>query len=441
MPLSTLYGSWFQLQLPSASVATSYNLLSRPDLTLNGWSLFGSNNGSAWALLDSKTNTAIPSWSVFSTFSITSPASYLYYRVAFTSTTGAGSVGLQGFSVTVGGTAYPPPMSSSSENGYTTTNSTGWAENGGPRTNWYFLTVNTLTNYVGGLTFMGSDYNNAGAYSGSNNTAYGASVPLAPTLLSWSDNYNGSVKVNFTAPDDQGAAITNYQYSLNGGSFDAFSPAQTASPLIVSGLSQRTPYSLVVKAVNSEGAGASSNTLTFRYLCFLEGTKLLCYDPVLEQEIYRPIESLNKGDLVKTLTNGYKPIDTIGSSKIYNPDNNMRSKYRLYQCTQKNYSELFEDLVITGCHSILVPDISEKQREQLMEEQGKIYVTEKNYRLIACVDERAQPYEKEGLFNIWHLALEHPNYTFNYGVYANGLLVETSSVRMMREMSGMDLKL
>jgi hypothetical protein len=100
---------------------------------------------------------------------------------------------------------------------------------------------------------------------------------------------------------------------------------------------------------------------------------------------------------------------------------------------------LTEDLVITGCHSILVKDITDEERATLIDIQEKIYVTEKHYRLIAAANKKAVPYEQEGVFNIWHIALEHPQYTFNYGVYANGLLVETSSMRMMREMSGMNL--
>jgi len=59
--------------------------------------------------------------------------------------------------------------------------------------------------------------------------------------------------------------------------------------------------------------------------------------------------------------------------------------------------------------------------------------------LIACLDGRAEPYTEEGLHTIWHLALEHDDYYMNYGCYASGLLVETTSKRMMKELSGMEL--
>lgn len=283
--------------------------------------------------------------------------------------------------------------------------------------------------------------NSVGAGIASSSVEYTASgLPAAPTSISWTDVYNGDISVSFTPGSDEGSSILNYEYSLNGGStFTTLSPAQTSSPIIISGLTNRTNYSLVLRANNTNGAGASSSPIALYYMCFLEGSKILCYDSVAQQEVERPVETLRKGDLVKTTMDGYKAIDTIGTSKIYNPGNSMRSKNRLYRLTKEKYPELKEDLVITGCHAVLVSDLSEQERRDLLDIQGKVYVTEDYYRLIACCDKRAVPYEKEGLFNIWHFALENNDYYFNYGVYANGLKVETASKRMMKEMSGMDL--
>jgi len=174
-------------------------------------------------------------------------------------------------------------------------------------------------------------------------------------------------------------------------------------------------------------------------MCFKEGTKILCLDPVDNTEKYIPIEDLRNGVLVKTRSSGYQPICMIGSSTIYNPCDISRGKNRLYRCSKDKYPDLTEDLIITGCHSILVYTITDEQREDLEELMGKIYVTENRYRLMACVDERAEPYDQEGLYTIWHFALEHEHIRANYGVYANGLLVESSSKRMMSEYSGMKL--
>lgn len=262
----------------------------------------------------------------------------------------------------------------------------------------------------------------------------------APTNLTWEDTLNGTIRVDFTEGSDNGSAIFNYQYSLDGGSsFTSFEPYQTGSSVYISGLNNRTNYSIVLRAINLSGVGDSSAALNMYYMCFLEGTNILCFNPETQKEEYCAIETLRKGSLVKTVSDGYKAIDMIGTSKIYNPGNNLRSKNRLYKCSKDNYPELTDDLFITGCHSILVKDITEEERAQLIDMQGKIYITDNHYRLIAAVDTRAEPHAEEGVFNIWHLALENENYYFNYGIYANGLLVETTSLRMMKEFSGMDL--
>lgn len=87
-------------------------------------------------------------------------------------------------------------------------------------------------------------------------------VPDVPTNLSYTTG-DTQVSIAFTAPSDNGAAITNYQYSTNGGSsYQAFSPAQTSSPVTISGLTNGTSYSIKLKAVNLNGAGSASSAVT-----------------------------------------------------------------------------------------------------------------------------------------------------------------------------------
>jgi hypothetical protein len=143
---------------------------------------------------------------------------------------------------------------------------------------------------------------------------------------------------------------------------------------------------------------------------------------------------------VKTALDGYKAVDIIGHSKLHNPSHSLRSQNRLFKCPVSAFPELQKDLIITGCHSILVDNLTDAHREKTMELLNKIYITGNKYRLMACIDERAVPYCNEGVHTIWHLALENTNYYNNYGVYANGeLLVETTSQRYLKELSGMEL--
>jgi hypothetical protein len=170
--------------------------------------------------------------------------------------------------------------------------------------------------------------------------------------------------------------------------------------------------------------------------CFLEGTTILCQIDGVEK--YVPVEELKKDTLVKTSLDGYKPLVLIGKGTIQNPDNNERTENRLYKCSTSKYPQLKEDLYITGCHSILEFPITEKQKEDTIKHLGKLFITDKKYRLMACVDERAEPWNSKGSYTIWHFALEHYDEKMNYGVYVNGgLLVETCSINFLKKKSNM----
>jgi len=170
--------------------------------------------------------------------------------------------------------------------------------------------------------------------------------------------------------------------------------------------------------------------------CFLEGTKVLCQIDGADK--YIPIETITTDTLVKTSLNGYKKIELIAKGNIYNPPTNERIENRLYKCSPNNYPELKYDLYITGDHSILVDSLTVIQKEKTIKQLGKIFVTDKKYRLTAYVDDRAEPWNSKGTYSIWHIALEHTNARMNYGIYVNGgLLVETCCINTLKNKSNM----
>jgi hypothetical protein len=171
--------------------------------------------------------------------------------------------------------------------------------------------------------------------------------------------------------------------------------------------------------------------------CFREGTRILC--DMSGTETYLPIESLKPGMRVKTLQNGYLPIDMIGYTILKNPGHAERIQNRLYKCSTANYPTLTEDLYITGCHSILVDHLTDAQKQATIDQLERIFITDDKYRLMACIDERATPHADDAEYPIWHIALENTEYYQNYGIWANGLLVETCSKRYLKELSGMTL--
>jgi hypothetical protein len=158
-------------------------------------------------------------------------------------------------------------------------------------------------------------------------------------------------------------------------------------------------------------------------VCFKEDSKISCLVNNEEKEI--KIQDVKVGTLVKTLYHGYLPVKVIGKNRINNLGDKSRIKDRLYKLSKNNYSELNEDLYLTGCHAILVNELSDVQIEKIKSDLGRIFITEDKYRLPTYIDERSEPYEKESIFNIYHLALESNESNVNHGIYANGLLVET----------------
>jgi hypothetical protein len=186
---------------------------------------------------------------------------------------------------------------------------------------------------------------------------------------------------------------------------------------------------------------SGNGTSDFYYLypagpCFLEGTTILCEVDGVEK--YVPIEHLTPGTLVKTSLDGYKPVVLVGKGTLLNPGNDDRLESRLYKCSPSKYPQLKEDLYITGGHAILEFPITDKQKEDTIKRVGDVYVTDRKYRLMACVDERAEPWNSEGAYTIWNFALEHSSKTMNYGVYANGgLLVESCSINFLTNKSNM----
>jgi predicted RNA-binding protein with TRAM domain len=86
-----------------------------------------------------------------------------------------------------------------------------------------------------------------------------ATTPGAPTGITITPG-SGQLSVAFTAPSsDGGSAITNYKYSIDGGTnFTAVSPAQTSSPILITSLSNGTSYNVQIKAVNAIGDGTAT---------------------------------------------------------------------------------------------------------------------------------------------------------------------------------------
>jgi hypothetical protein len=236
--------------------------------------------------------------------------------------------------------------------------------------------------------------------------------------------------INVYVNDEVNFRITKITLDTNEVTLDAF-PSFDAS--------FGSSYGMVVSNWKLYTATKTNPTTVYEYQlplpypCFVKGSR------ILTKRGYIAIEKLKPGDFIKTVCSGYKAIHQIGKKEITHPASDTRIKHQLYVCSADVFEEVFADLVITGCHSILVEEwTSEDERQRAIDANGgNVYITDNYYRLPACADLRTRVYEHPGTYTIYHIALENENYYTNYGIYANGLLVESCSQRYLKELSNM----
>lgn len=172
-------------------------------------------------------------------------------------------------------------------------------------------------------------------------------------------------------------------------------------------------------------------------ICFKEDTKILCLKDDKEVEV--KIQDLRTGVLVKTIDKGYLKVTVVAKSILNNPPGSNRVRDKMYKCSKEKYPELTEDLYVTGGHAILVNTLTIKQKEIIKTTFGSLPLTSNKYLLMAYIDERTEPCVEGGDVTIYHFALENDEVCYNYGVYANGLLVETCNTQYIMRKKDMIL--
>lgn len=122
------------------------------------------------------------------------------------------------------------------------------------------VTAGTVSGLTVGQTyiFRAAAINTVGAgpwSSPSDSITVTPSTPAAPTSLSATAQDAGA-SIAFTPGSDRGSAIVDYEYQLDGGSWQ--SAGTTTSPVTITGLTNGTTYSVKIRAVNGNGDGAES---------------------------------------------------------------------------------------------------------------------------------------------------------------------------------------
>ena len=97
-------------------------------------------------------------------------------------------------------------------------------------------------------------------------TPVGTTIPSAPTITQVTAG-DRSLSVNYTGGNSGGGTITNYKYSLNGGSFIAFG---LSNPISINNLAGYQNYSVRLVATNEVGDSSPSNAASAVTLDFAQ---------------------------------------------------------------------------------------------------------------------------------------------------------------------------
>jgi len=180
-------------------------------------------------------------------------------------------------------------------------------------------------------------------------------------------------------------------------------------------------------------------------VCFYKGTKILCL--INGKDTYVPIEKIGQGTLVKTYKKGYKKVKYNIMGKLNNTQEHSIDK--LFKLSKKRFPNLglTEDLYVTGSHALLHDSLNEREvilMKKVIQYAASNYKSiynakiEDKYKLLAYHDERFEEIMMNSVFEIYHIVLENENENFNYGIYANGVLAESTDELTLMRMKGFE---
>ena len=182
---------------------------------------------------------------------------------------------------------------------------------------------------------------------------------------------------------------------------------------------------------NGQQIAAYFNTVEYNPnpACFNENTKILCLNN--GEEEYIPVQHLKVNDLVKTYLHGYRKIRLIKHGTLYNNPSKFTTCMYVLKKTEEN--GLLEDLIVTGGHSILVDELTDEEEQKQKKIHFKIKIDDKHLLLSAFSSLFEPVTEKGKKFTWYHFCLEPDNYDERFGVYANGVLLETPSENYLKQ--------
>ena len=99
----------------------------------------------------------------------------------------------------------------------------------------------------------------------------------------------------------------------------------------------------------------------------------------------------------------------------------------MFKMEKTDSNGLTEDLIVTGGHGIMVNELTEEQSNSQLE-WGFVQEVDHKKLLLVCNSDDFKPMENNDVYTYYHFTLENDgDDSIRYGVWANGLLMETPS--------------
>jgi hypothetical protein len=218
-----------------------------------------------------------------------------------------------------------------------------------------------------------------------------------------------------------------------------------------------TPEDNIITGIDVDD-GTSYNTYECKVdfigdCCFSEGTKILSltnfkngiYEEDIEKSLEKSLEvsltsqikeeyilvqDLKIGDLVKTYLHGYRRISRVLKGNFKNNPKEKGVANCMYRMLKTKDNGLIDDLTLTRNHGVLVEKLSENEEKNVYKKN--LEVVDGLLSIITADSDKFEKVEDTNVYNYYHFSLDGDgDNDRRFGIYANGLLVETPSNNMM----------
>ena len=163
--------------------------------------------------------------------------------------------------------------------------------------------------------------------------------------------------------------------------------------------------------------------------CFSEGTRILGLTAQLKEE-YRLVQDLLIGDFIKSYLHGYRKVSKILKGSFVNNPTEHGVANCMYIMSKTEDNGLIEDLTLTRNHGVLVEKLTEDEEKKV--DKNNLPIIDGLLSIITSDSDKFEKVEDTNVYNYYHFSLDGDgDNDRRFGVYANGLLVETPSNNMM----------